>query len=142
MLDVKSTRDFFQRLPNLVAVAIAALPAIALSLVTGLAAAFVGIYLYDSGRSKGDDLAVGISVFCAVGTFVFVTTLSGLATLHHKIDWRTPEFALAICLVVIAFVTWMWSDGFAFFILAGWAAVAVCGLLALAVSGRFVGTER
>jgi hypothetical protein len=134
-----STMKSFRRLPMPIAVMLAAISAIILSLFTGLVAACGAVYVYDKGEGKGDDLAIGISALCAVGTFVFVTTFSGISGLHHNIEWRTPNAALAICLVVVAVITWiMWNINFSAFILAGWAATALCGLLALGIARRFV----
>jgi hypothetical protein len=139
---VKRTRNLFQRLPFPVAIALSVVTAGTGSLLIGVTAGWGAIYIYDRGNSKGNDVAVGISALLAAGTFVFVTAFTSLSKLHHDITWRTPGFALGCCLVSAAAVTCLLWDSYYFeFILTGWAAVTVCGSLAVWIVGRFVGVE-
>jgi len=102
----------------------------------------IGIYLYDRGTSKGNDLAVGMIGLLAVGTFVFVTVFAWLSKVHHKISWRTPAFTLALCLALAAFTTClMWDSYYSSFIFVGWIVILACGLLAFNVCRRFVTRE-
>ena len=111
--------------------------------VVGVAGGVVGIYLYDRGTSKGNDVAVGMIGALASGTFVFVTVFAWQESKHHKISWRTPAFALGPCLALAAVPTWlMWLDPdfsyYSGFILVGWILILVCGLGAFYVSRRLV----
>jgi uncharacterized membrane protein YfcA len=114
--------------------------------VAGVAGGVIGIYLYDRGTSKGNDVAVGMIGALAAGTFVFVTVFAWESNKHHKISWRTPAFALVPCLALAAVPTWLkrgdpdypyYSD----FVFAGWIVILVCGLLALYVCRLFVTRE-
>lgn len=111
--------------------------------VAGVAGGVIGIYLYDRGMSKGNDVAVGIIGALAAGTFVFVTVFAWERNKHHKITWRTPALALVPCLVLAAVPTWLMCRGmdhsyYSGFILVGWIVILVCGLLAFYVCTHFV----
>src|ERR1700686_4872849 len=82
--------ELYRRAPDWSAFMLAATVSSVLAVVTGIAGAVAGVYLYDRGRSKGDDLAVLIIGVLAVGAFAFVVLLTWLRTLHHKISSRTP----------------------------------------------------
>ena len=132
----------YRRIPFVVASVLSVIIAGALSIVAGTAGAVAGIYLYDRGMSKGDDLAVGLTGLLATGTFVFVTMFAWLSTLHHKISWRTPASALTFCLVLVAVTTGlMWDSGYSGFILVGWVVILLFSLLAITVSKRLAASE-
>jgi ABC-type amino acid transport system permease subunit len=113
-----------------------------LAAILGIAGGFAGMYLYDGGNSKGDDLAVLTVGLLAVGTFAFVVLFTWLRTLHHKISSRTPLFAWLFCLAGTLVVTvWLWPsytdrDHYLYFIYMGWIAILVFGLVGLVVSHR------
>ncbi len=111
--------------------------------VAAVAGGVIGIYLYDRGMSKGNDVAVGMIGALASGTFVFVTFFTWASNAHHKISWRTPAFALVPCLALAGVPTWlMWGDPdypyYSGFILVGWIVILACGLLAICVCRLFV----
>ena len=62
-----------------------------LAFVIGIAGGIAGIYLYDRGSNKGNDLAVGPIALHAVSTFVFVIVFLGTQTAQRNF-WRTPLF--------------------------------------------------
>jgi hypothetical protein len=144
MTDLGMTRvvETYRRIPVAVAFVLSAIVAGALAILAGVAGGMFGIYLYDRGMSKGNDLAVGMTGLSAVGTFVFVTAFAWLTKLHHKISWRTPAFALAFCLAVVAVITGlMWDSNYSGFILVGWIVISFSSLLAFNVSRRSVSRE-
>jgi hypothetical protein len=111
--------------------------------VAGVAGGVIGIYLYDRGMSKGNDLAVGMIGALASGTFVFVTVFAWQSNKRHKISWRTPAFALVPCFALAAVPTWLMWGGpdypyYSDFILVGWVVILLCGLLAFYVCRHFV----
>ncbi len=121
---------------------VASMVALASALVASVPGGVLGIYLYDRGMSKGNDIAVGMIGALAAGTFVFVTVFAWLNNKHHKIGWRTPAIALIPCFALAAALTWLermdpdypyYSD----FVFAGWVVILVCGLLAVYVCSRF-----
>ncbi len=134
--------ETYRRIPTAAAFVLSTIRAAALGFLAAVAGAIAGIYLYDRGMSKGNDVAVGMAGLFAVGTFVFVTAFSRFVSLHHKISWRTPGVALAFCLGLAAVTTWlMWDWNYSGFILVGWIAIFFCGVLALNVSRRFTASQ-
>jgi hypothetical protein len=131
MTDLGMTRvvETYRRIPVAVAFVLSAIVAGALAILAGVA-------------GEGNDLAVGMTGLSAVGTFVFVTAFAWLTKLHHKISWRTPAFALAFCLAVVAVITGlMWDSNYSGFILVGWIVISFSSLLAFNVSRRSVSRE-
>lgn len=111
--------------------------------IAGTAGSIAGIYLFDRGMSRGDDLAVGLIGLCAVGTFVFVIVFCGLCKLHNAISWRTTALALILCLTATIATTlvsmdMLWSDShWVSFVETGYIVVLFFGLAALLVSRYF-----
>ena len=137
-----SRASLFRRLPSPIAFSASILSAAILSILFGLMAGWCSIFLFDRGNSKGNDLAVGLSAFFAVGTFCCVVVFSWLCQLYSRISWRTPLFALLICLSLPTCVTLlMWDPFYEVFILAGWVATLLSGLSSLVVARRFLTTE-
>ncbi len=131
--------ETYRRIPSAGAVVLSAIVAGILALLAAVAGAITGIYIYDRGMSKGDDLAVGMIGLFAVGTFVFVIAFAWLNKLHHNISLRTPVLTLAFCFTLVVVVTvLMWDSHYSGFIMVGWIVILCCGLLALNVSHRFV----
>jgi hypothetical protein len=138
--------ELYRRAPDWSAFMLAATVSSVLAVVTGIAGGFAGVYLYDRGRSKGDDFAVLIIGVLAVGAFAFVVLLTWLRTLHHKISSRTPFSAWLFCVICdLAVTVWLWprydpltEDHYLPFIYAGWTAIILLGLLALFICARWV----
>jgi hypothetical protein len=133
--------ETYRRLPDELALAVAAILSWGLAAVAGTAAGFVGVYLYDRGNSKGDDLAAFISGVLAVGTFASVVLFTGLRQLHHKISKQTPLFAWLFSLAGSLLVTvWSWPahdlDHYLIFIIIGWIAILLFGLAAMVLCLR------
>ncbi len=139
MSNVNGTDTLFQRIPTPIATALAAVVAGCLSIITGTAAAWSAVSLYDHVRSKGDDIALGVCALFAVGTFVFITCFSWMVSLHHQIRWSAPVAAVAVSIGLVALATWIaWDPNYSGFILAGWLAVLVCAGLALLVASWLI----
>jgi uncharacterized membrane protein len=114
--------------------------------VASVVGGVTGIYLYDRGTSKGNDVAVGMIGALAAGTFVFVTVFAWERNKNHQISWRTPAFALVPCLALAAVPTWLMRGDpdypyYSDFILVGWIVILLCGLLAFYVCSRFATRE-
>jgi hypothetical protein len=90
--------ETYRRVPEGWAFALAAIVSWGLAAIAGIAGGVAGMYLYDRGMSKGDDLAVLTSGLLAVGTLAFVVLFTWLRKLHHAISSRTPLFAWLFCL--------------------------------------------
>lgn len=124
-----------KRLPFAVALVLITLSSILVALVSGIAGAVGGVYLYDRGTSKGNDLAVALIGLHSVGTFVFVTVFTFLLRRRGSCSWKVPIGALAACLCALVFDTIRFSPSydqyFAVFFFAGWGAVGVAGIAAL-----------
>ena len=139
---MKRVVETYRHIPIVSAIVLSAIIAAVFGFLAGLVGAIAGIYLYDRGMSKGNDVAVGMTGLLAVGTFVFVTLFAWLSKLHHKISWRTPAFTLAFCVAVAAVVTGlMWDPDYSWFVLVGWIFITFCSLLAFNVTRRFVTRE-
>lgn len=111
------------------------LASILAALVAGIGGAVAGVYLYDRGTSKGNDLAVALIGLHSLGTFVFVTVFTFLLCRKRSCSWKIPIGALAACLCALVFDTTLFSSAydeyFAVFFFVGWAAVAFSGIAAL-----------
>ena len=120
------------------ALVLASLASSALAFVTGLLGGVAGMFLYDRANSKGDDFAVGLGGFFAVGTFTFVVFFTWLQKLHHPISSRTPLFALYACLLLAAAATLFFGDhDYSLFMLGDWLAILLFALLSLLVCRRW-----
>jgi hypothetical protein len=109
-----------------------------LAFIIGFMGGLGGIYLYDRGRSKGNDLAVFLIGLHAIGTLVFVIVFSWLRHFRREITGRTPEFALLFCLSLAAATTLLcWDNYYMSFVSIGWILILLCGLVAMQVSRRF-----
>ena len=97
--------EMYRRVPDGWALMLAATISWVLAAIAGIAGGIAGVYLYDRGNSKGDDLAVLYIGLLAVSTFTFVVLFTWLQTLHHKISSRTPMFAWLFCLAGTLVVT-------------------------------------
>ena len=123
------------------AFALAAIVSWFLAVIAGVAGAFAGVYLYDRGDSKGDDIAVFASGLLAVSTFVIVVLFPWLRRLRKEISWRTPFFAWLFCLAVSLLITvWLWPAGdldhYLGFIIVGWMVILLFGLAGTVFSWR------
>jgi hypothetical protein len=136
--------ETYRRVSEGWAFALAAIVSWGLASIAGIAGGVAGMYLYDRGMSKGDDLAVLTSGLLAVGTLAFVVLFTWLRKLHHAISSRTPLFAWLFCLagtVVTTVLSWPDHypgdlDHYIGFILTGWIAIVLFGLLGLVLSRR------
>ena len=128
----------YRRISSGPAFVLAFLASSALAMITGLLGGVAAMYLYDSANSKGDDLAVGLGGFFAVGTFSFVVVFAWLQKLHHPISSRTPLFALYGCLFLSAVATLFFGDrDYVSFMLGDWLAILIFGLLSLLTCRRW-----
>jgi hypothetical protein len=139
---IETVVETYRRMPSVWAFAVAAVASLSGAAIAGLAGGFAAMYLYDRGKSKGDDLAVFASGLLAAGTFAFVMLFTWLRTLHHKTSLRTPWFAWFFCLagsLLITFVLWPtgYLDYYMIFICAGWIAILLLGLAAVVLSRRW-----
>jgi len=141
--------ETYRSVPDRWAFVLAAIPSFILAAMAGIAGGFAGMYFYDRGNSKGDDVAVLAIGLLAVGTFTFVIVFSWLRALHHKISSRTPWFTWFFCLAGDLVITaLLWPGGYPGelahymgFILAGWSAILLLGLVALLISQRLFTQE-
>lgn len=129
--------EAYRRIPALAAFLASAF----LSLLVALGAAILGgvatAYLYDRGMSKGNDLAVFLIGFHAVGTFIFVIIFTWLWNLYHRASRYTPELALFLCLVATGADTLLfWDRYYSDFVVVGWVVICLFGLLALVLGKR------
>ena len=131
----------YRRMPGWSAFALAAIISWVLAAVTGVTGGIAGVFLYDRGNSKGNDLAIFASGVLSVGTFTFVFLFSWIRKWHYEISSRTPLFALLFCLTVSVGVTMFLSAGnwdyYSDFIFVGWIAILFFGLLGLLLSQHF-----
>jgi len=131
----------YRGVPDGWAFALAAIVSWFLAFIVGVAGAFAGVYLYDRGDSKGDDIAVFASGLLAVTTFVLVVLFPWLRRLRKEISWRTPLFAWLFCLAVSLLITvWLWPAGdldhYLGFIVVGWMVILLFGLAGMVFSWR------
>src|SRR6266852_2347320 len=124
----------YRGVPDGWAFALAAIVSWFLAVIAGVVGAFAGVYLYDRGDSKGDDIAVFASGLLAVSTFVLVVLFPWLRRLRREISWRTPLFAWLFCLAVSLLITvWLWPAGdldhYLGFIVVGWMVILLLGWL-------------
>jgi hypothetical protein len=112
-----------------------------LAFIIGFMSGLGGVYLFDRGRSKGNDLAVFLIGLHAVGTLVFVIVFSWLCHVRREISGRTPAFALLFCLSLAAATTLLSWDAidsyYMSFVSIGWILILFCGLVAMLVSRHF-----
>ena len=131
--------DRYRKIPDAWAFVAATVISFGLATVAGFFGGFAAMYLYDRGRSKGDDLAVVMSGLFAVATFTFVIGFTWLRKLHHDISARTPLLAWLICLAATAATTTLlWDRDYEGFILVGLALILFCGLGALILCRRML----
>ena len=131
----------YRGVPDGWAFALAAIVSWFLAVMAGAAGAFAGVYLYDRGDSKGDDIAVFASGLLAVSTFVLVVLFPWLRRLRKEISWQTPLFAWLFCLAVSLLITvWLWPAGdldhYLGFIVVGWMVILLFGLAGMVFSWR------
>jgi hypothetical protein len=133
--------DRYRGISGGLAFAMATVASLALAIVCGVFGGFAGMYLYDRGMSKGDDFAVSIGGFFAVGTFIFVVVFTCLQKVHHPISSRTPLFALCACLVFPVVDTVLsanvMDDHYLPFVVGDWLAILFSGSLSLFVCRRW-----
>ena len=124
--------EAYRRMPDWSVFALAAIISWFLAAVTGIAGGFAAMFLYDRGKSKGDDLAVLLGGLLAVGTFTYVLLFTWLRKLRHEVTWRTPLFALLFCVMGSLLITGFLAAGnwdfYWEFILVGWIAILLFGL--------------
>jgi hypothetical protein len=120
--------------------ALSAIGSAIVALIAGLLGGFAGMYLYDRANSKGDDFAVGMGGFFAVGIFAFVVVFTWLQKSHHPITSSTPLFAWYACLVLALGTTVLSADGdYILFIVSDWVAIIVFSCLTWIVCRRWYG---
>jgi hypothetical protein len=106
--------------------------------IIGFMGGLCGIYLYDRGRSKGNDLAVFLIGMHAIGTLVFVIVFSWLRHFRREISGRTHAFALLFCVSLAAATTLLcWDANYVSFVSIGWILILLCGLVAMLASRHF-----
>lgn len=130
----------YRRFSKGFALVLSAAASSALALVSGTLGGFAAMYLYDRGMGRGNDFAVSLGGFFAVGTFAFVVMFTWLQKTHHPVSSRTPLFALYACLILPAVVTASNADEmdyYSIFMLGDWLAILVLGLLSLLVCRRW-----
>ena len=131
----------FRAITNGFAFVVAAVVSFVLAVVCGCLGAFAAMYLYDRGMSRGDDFAVLLGGFFALGTFTFVVVFTWLQKVHHLVSSRTPLFALYACLVFPALATVRSvveiDDHYLPLVLGDWLAILFFGLLSLLVCRRW-----
>jgi len=127
-----------RRLPTPLAFILVALLSFLIASVAAVLGAIAGIYLYDRGTSKGNDLAVALIGLHAVGTFAFVVVFTFLWGRRRSASWKVPVGSFAACLCVLALdsvLFWSSYDAyFAVFFYAAWLAVAFSGCVAIVLS--------
>jgi hypothetical protein len=131
--------DRYRGISRGLALVIAGVAAFGLATICGILGGFAGMYLYDRAISKGDDGAVGLGGFFAVGTFTFAVIFTWLRKVHHPISSSTTLFALYTCLIfpVAATVFLLDDDNYWLFVLGDWLAILVFALLSLIVCRRW-----
>ncbi len=132
--------DRYRKIPNIWAFVVAAVASLIITVICGIFGGFAGSYLYDRGRGRGDDFAVFLGGFYAVGTFAFVVPFTWLQKAHHTISSRTSLFAFYACLVLPALLTLMLAeemDNYSMFIVGDWLAILIFGALSLFVCRRW-----
>lgn len=135
-----SLAERYRRVPNALAFCAAGAAALVLAVISGALGGLGAAYLYDRGTSRGDDFAVSLGGFYAVGTFAFVVAFTWLQKVHHSVSSRTSLFALYACLVLPIMLTVMSADemdNYSMFIVADWLAMLVSSLLSLLISRRW-----
>jgi hypothetical protein len=131
--------DRYRGIPSGLASVIAAVASFVLAAICGILGGFAGMYLYDHANGRGDDGAVGLGGFFAVGTFTFVVIFTWLQKVHHPISSSTSLFALYACLIlpVAATVFLVDDDNYLLFVLGDWLAILVFAVLSLIVCRRW-----
>jgi hypothetical protein len=129
-----------RRLPTAVALIFVAFASLIVATLAGVAGASAGVYLYDRGTTKGNDLAVFLIGLHTAGTFTFVTLFTLLWSRRGSVPWWCPITAFAACLGLLVCDTVLnwpnYDDYYAPFFWAAWLAVAVSGGVALVLSRR------
>lgn len=115
---------------------------VGLAFIIGFMGSLGGVYVYDHGMSKGNDLAVFLIGLHAIGTLVFVIVFSWLRHVRREMSGRTPALALLFCMSLSATTLLFWGDGdldsyYISFAQIGWILVLLCGLIAMLVSHYF-----
>jgi hypothetical protein len=114
---------------------------VGIAFIIGFMGSLGGVYLYDRGMSKGNDLAVQLIGFHAIGTLIFVIVFSWLRHVGREISGRTPALALLFCMSIAAMTTAFFRDDidgyYMSFAHIGWILILLCGLIALLVSHYF-----
>jgi hypothetical protein len=131
--------DLYRGIPRGLAPIVGAVASFGLSVICGILGGIAGMYLYDRGKSKGDDFAVGMGGLFAVGTFTFVVVFTRLQKVHHPISPNTSLFALYACLIFPLAATILLVDdaNYWLFVAGDWLAILLLGLLSLVVCRRW-----
>jgi hypothetical protein len=130
----------YRRVPNALAFCTAGAVGLVLAVIMGALGAVLAVYAYDRGMSRGNDFAVSLGGFYAVGAFAFVVAFTWLQKVHHLVSSRTSWFALCAWLVLPVWLTVMSADEmdyYSMFIVGDWLAILVLGLLSLFVCRRW-----
>jgi hypothetical protein len=116
--------------------------AIITALAVGLLGAIAAVFLYDQGRSKGNDLAVALIGLHSFATFTFVVLFTSLWSRRAAVSWHIPIGALAACFGALLLNTIVASSAydeyFSVFFYAAWAADGISGIAALLVCRRIL----
>lgn len=89
--------DRYRDIPSTLAFLTAAVAAFVLAVVSGIPGAFAAMNLYDLGRSRGDDFAVGLGGFYAAGNFTFIVVFTWLQKMHHEGFYLRKILKTIIC---------------------------------------------
>jgi uncharacterized membrane protein YeaQ/YmgE (transglycosylase-associated protein family) len=124
-----------KRLPAPLVFTLAASISLLVAILGGIIGAVVCVFLYDRGRSKGNDLAVSLIALHTIGTFIFISLLTFLWTRRGSVSWKIPIGCFTACLCALALDTVLFSSAydeyFAIFFWAAWVAITLSGLAAL-----------
>jgi len=107
-----SIQSLYRRMPDYLAVPLALLASAVAALALGLLTAFTLAWVLEIVPHKSDGLddAINAFFFAAPGIALggFVSSFSILINWHHATSWRTPTFAFALGIILIA----AWSRDF------------------------------
>ena len=133
--------DRYRRMPPGLAFVAVSVVSSVLAVISGVLGGFAAMYLYDRGMSKGDDLAVFLGGFFAVGTCIFVLVFTRLEKVRHAVSSRTSVFAFYACLALPAIDTVLLRSNvdrhYLPFVLCDWLAIPLSGLAAVFLCRRW-----